>query len=173
MKKILVAALFAAIASPALAAPQGLYGKTVTVTWTETRSQRQMGETTFKPVGLPFTFQLYLSSEGRPFKRLTSVSSSGRRSGTKEGVGSGANASVSYQGNNTVIATNSSGGLGRRVQVTLDSGFSSCSAQVISGKSGGGVAAVKSVATGNMVEFESVSAGAASCSVQNGNAFAN
>lgn len=172
MKKMIVVALFATLASPAWSAPKGLYGKTITVSWTETRSQRQMGEATFKPVGLPFTFQLYVSSEGRPFKRLTSTSSSGRSHGTKEGVGSGANAAVSYQGN-TVIATSSSGGLGRRIQITPDGSFSSCSAQVISGKSGGGVAAVKSVATGRMVEFESVSAGAASCSVQNGNAFAN
>jgi hypothetical protein len=40
------------------AAPQGLYGKTVKVTWTETRSQRNPGETSFHPVGLPFTFEV-------------------------------------------------------------------------------------------------------------------
>jgi hypothetical protein len=35
------------------------------------------------------------------------------------------------------------------------------------------VVAIKSVATGNMVEFESISAGPASCSIRAGNAFAS
>ncbi len=72
-----------------------------------------------------------------------------------------------------MTATSSSGGLGRRIKITLDSGFAGCSAEVLTGKTGAGPARVISVATGNTVEFESVSAGAAACSVQSGNAFAN
>jgi hypothetical protein len=81
---------------------------------------------------------------------------------------------MQFVGNTIVASTGQAGGFGRRIQITLDSGFGSCSAQVISGKSPGKkIAAVKSVATGNMVEFESISAGPASCSVQAGNAFAS
>jgi hypothetical protein len=88
--------------------------------------------------------------------------------------GSGPNGAgqVSFQGN-TMVSTSSSGGLGRRIRVVLDNSYSSCSAEVISGKFGAGPASVVSVATGQTVQFESVSAGAASCSVQTGNSFAN
>jgi hypothetical protein len=159
----------------AMAAPQSFYGKTLRVSWTETRSQRQAGETAFKPVSLPFTYSVYVSSKGQLFKRLTSISASRRATGQKDRVGTGGAgpegaSNVSFQGN-TLIATTSSGGLGRRIRISFDGG-SSCSAEVISGK-GGGVAAVRSVATGAMVEFESVSAGSASCAVQEWNAFAN
>ena len=163
----------------ACAAPQGLYGKSVIVSWTETRSQRDAGEANFKPVSLPFTYTVYVSSEGRPFKRLTSVSASRRATGSQDKVGMGGrgpegSGAMQFVGNSIVATTGQVGGFGRRIQVTLDGGFGSCSAQVISGKSPGKkIVAVKSVATGNMVEFESISAGSASCSVQAGNAFAS
>ncbi len=181
MRKTIIAATALVICLPAaaVAAPKGLYGKSATVTWTESRSQRQAGETAFKPVSLPFTFIVYVSSEGRPFRRLISVASSRRAVGTKDKVGSGGRAangnagSVQFQGN-AIVVTTASEGLGRRIQINLDASYGSCTAQVISGKTPGAkVAAVKSVATGQMVEFESVSAGAATCAVQNGNAFAN
>jgi len=73
---------------------------------------------------------------------------------------------------NTLIATANNGGLGRRIRIAFDGG-SSCSAEVLTGKAGAGVATVRSNATGKMMEFVSVSAGAASCSVQDGNAFAD
>ena len=175
MSLLLIAVTFVPLA--AQAAPQGLYGKTVKVTWTETRSQRNPGETSFHPVGLPFTFEVYVSGQGNLFKRLTSVASTGRQIGSKDRAGTGGSGpngagQVSFQGN-TMVSTSSSGGLGRRIRIVLDNSFSSCSAEVISGKSGAGPASVVSVATGQTVQFESVSAGAASCSIQAGNAFAN
>ena len=166
--------------SMACAAPQGLYGKSVTVSWTETRSQRDAGQAAFRPVSLPFTYTVYVSSEGRPFKRLTSVSASRRATGSLDRVGmagqraDGSAGAMQFVGNTIVASTSSSGGYGRRIEINLDGGFGSCSAKVISGKTPGKkVAAVKSVATGNMVEFESISAGPASCSIQAGNAFAS
>jgi hypothetical protein len=78
---------------------------------------------------------------------------------------------VSFQGN-TLIASANNHGLGRRIRVTFDGG-SSCSAEVLTGKAGAGVTTVRSNATGKMMELESVSAGPASCSVQEGNAFAS
>lgn len=168
------------LATVALAAPpKGIYGKSIVVTWNESRSQRAAGETAFKPVSLPFTLTVYVSSEGRLFRRLTSVSSTRRATGSYDRVGTGGRAengnvgSVQFQGN-AIVLTASSEGLGRRIQINLDSGLGSCTAQIISGKAPGAkVAAVRSVATGGMVEFESVSAGAATCAVQAGNAFAN
>jgi hypothetical protein len=178
MKKISCIALVSLIASTSgsLAAPQSLYGKTLRVTWNESRSQRVRGEGEFKAVSIPLSYTVYVSSKGQLFKRLTSTTATGRRTGSKDRVGvSGAGAdgsgSVSFQGN-TLIQTANNNGLGRRIRITFDGG-SSCSAEVLTGKSGTGAAMVHSNATGKMLEFESVSAGAASCSVQEGNAFAD
>jgi hypothetical protein len=178
MKKLTCLALLGLIGSTygALAAPQSFYGKTLRVTWNETRSQRVRGEGDFKSVSVPLSYSVYVSSKGQLFKRLTSTSSSGRNTGSKDRVGmSGTDSegagSVSFQGN-TLVSTTNNGGLGRRIRISFDGG-SSCSAEVLSGKTGTGAATVRSNATGKMLEFESVAAGTASCSVAEGNAFAN
>ena len=162
--------------SGALAAPQSFYGKTLRVTWNESRSQRVQGEGAFKAVSIPLSYTVYVSSKGQIFKRLTSTAASGRQSGSKDRVGaSGSDSqgagSISFQGN-TLISTANNGGLGRRIRISFD-GSSSCSAEVLTGKAGTGTATVRSNATGKIMEFESASAGSASCSVQEGNAFAN
>jgi len=159
----------------AQAAPQSYYGKTLKVNWNETRSQRVQGEGVFKSQSVPISFTVYVSSKGQIFRRITSTSARGQ-SGSKDRVGaSSADAQgagqVSFQGN-TLILTSNNGGLGRRIRVTFDGG-SSCSAEVLTGKSGGGVTTVRSNATGKMLELESVSAGSASCSVRDGNAFSD
>jgi hypothetical protein len=164
-----------ALVPAAHAAPQSLYGKTLRVTWSEARSQRVQGEGAFKSVSIPLSFTVYVSTKGQLFKRLTSSTASGRATGSKDRVGSGGSdgdgaAAVTFRGN-TLIASANNHGLGRRIRVTFDGG-SSCSAEVLTGKAGGGVTTVRSNATGKMMELESVSAGPASCSLQEGNAFA-
>jgi hypothetical protein len=178
MKKFTCIALvgFVVSTSGALAAPQSLYGKTLRVTWNESRSQRVRGEGEFKSVSIPLSYTVYVSSKGQIFKRLTSTNASGNHTGSKDRVGmSGSDdqgaGSISFSGN-TLISTANNGGLGRRIRIGFDGG-SLCSAEVLTGKAGIGAATVRSNATGKMLEFESVSAGAASCSVQEGNAFAN
>jgi hypothetical protein len=178
MKGFTCIALISLVASTsgAIAAPQSLYGKTLRVTWNESRSQRVRGEGEFKSVSIPLSYTVYVSSNGQLFKRLTSSTSSGRQSGSKDRVGtsgsdSQGSGSISFQGN-TLIGTANNGGLGRRIRISFD-GSSSCSAEVLTGKAGTGTATVRSNATGKMMEFDSVSAGGASCSVQEGNAFAN
>jgi hypothetical protein len=180
MKCIAALSVVTSLLAPCLAhaqAPAALRGKSINVTWTETRSQREAGQQAFRPVSLPFDFTVYVSNEGRAFKRLTSVSASRRQTGANEGVGAGKREGSSrlvatqVQGN-SIVHSVSSGGLGRRITVTLDSSYGSCSAQVITAKQAGAkVVATRSVATGNTVEFESVSAGATNCSVRAGNAF--
>jgi len=163
-------------ATNAVAAPQSFYGKTLRVSWNETRSQRVAGETAFKTVSLPFVYLVYTSAKGQLFKRMSSASASRGANWTKDRVGTSGSDSegsgtASFQGN-TLIATMNNGSLGRRIRITFDGG-SSCSAEVVSGKSGSGVTSTRSNATGKTLEFESVSAGTPSCSVQDGNAFAN
>jgi hypothetical protein len=158
----------------ALAAPQSYYGKTVHVTWNETRSQRAQGEGAFRSQSVPMSFVVYVSTKGQLFRRITSTSRTGK-SGSKDRVGASTSGSqgagsVSFQGN-TLVYTANNGGLGRRIRVTFDGG-SSCGAEVLTGTSGSG-APSRSNATGKMLEIESVTAGSASCSVQDGNAFAD
>jgi hypothetical protein len=134
------------------------------------------GDPVFKSVSIPLSFTVYVSSKGQLFRRLTSTAASGRASGSKDRVGAstaGADGAgqVSFQGN-TLVSTTNNGGLGRRIRISFDGG-SSCSAEVLTGKSGSGGAGFRSNATGKAMELESVTAGGASCSVQDGNAFAN
>jgi hypothetical protein len=170
--------MFALIASTSAsrAAPQSFYGKTFRATWNETRVQRVHGEGEFREQSIPISFTVYVSSKGQLFKRFTSTNASGRRTGVKDRVGeSGSGAegagNVSFQGN-TLIAAGNNNGLGRRIRITFD-GSSSCSAEVLTGKAGSGITSFRSNVSGKMMDLQSVSAGSASCSVQDGNAFAS
>jgi hypothetical protein len=177
LSRALLATLFAFPLASAKAAPAGLYGKTVKVGWTETRSQRNAGDTAFHPASFPFTYTVYVSTQGQLFRRIFTVSSTRKQSGSRDAVGTGGRtdsggSQVGFQGNN-LVSTSSSGGIGRRIRVSFDANFSSCSAEVLTGKTGAGPASMRALSSGKTVEIESVSAGSASCSIQNGNAFAD
>lgn len=90
----------------AAAAPDALTGKSVTVSWNETRSQRDVGEAAFKPVSIPYTFTVYFGTGGHVFKRIFAVAASRRASGADDKVGGGGGANVSFSGN-TMVGTNS------------------------------------------------------------------
>ena len=179
MRKLLLG-LIAAIAAPACAnaaPPSGLYGKSVIVGWTETRSQRNPGDQAFRPMSIPVELSIYVSEKGNIFRRIFSMATSGAkgakdRAGASGNGGSGAYA-VQFQGN-SMVANLTSGGYGSRIQVSFDAGFAGCTAQVIAAKqAGAGTIKKISPATGAIVEIESVSAGSASCSIKAGNTFAN
>lgn len=181
MRLVAIGFVFAVVFAPAevSAAPSQLYGKSVTVNWSETRSQRAVGlEAGFRPVSIPFTLTVYIGTEGHIFRRLFAITPNGRQSGASDRAGasgSGANGSflVQFQGN-SMIASGSSGGFAQRVQVTFDGGFGNCTAQVIAAKQAGSkTVMLRSIASGMTIEVESASAGAASCSVAQGNPFAH
>jgi len=80
---------------------------------------------------------------------------------------------VQFQGN-TIVSSRSNGGFGLLVRVTFDGGFSGCTAQVVAAREAGAKSiTLRSIVTGGNVDVESVSAGGASCSIKEGNAFAN
>jgi hypothetical protein len=166
-----------AAADAASAAPRQLYGKSVTVSWSETRSQRRVGEQAFRPVTVSLQRNIYVSSAGRVFSRTHA--STRRGSGSAESIGtggtnfSGGARNVQFQGN-SLIMTAGFTGAARRVQINFDSGFQSCSAQVITAKQvGARTGSWRGIAgQGARLEVESVSAGPASCSIRSGNVFA-
>lgn len=157
------------------APPKELYGKSITVSWLETRSQREGQSGTFKPIGLPFTHVYYVSSEGRLFLRSSTRSPGG--SGAVDLVGtSGAGGAVDARNvtfsGNRIVSNAKFQGAARHTEIGFDPGFSSCTARVITAMpSGAKTAVVRSITTGSNVEFESVSAGPASCSIASGNPF--
>ncbi len=181
-----VAAVFAAAAAillshpqvaDAQSAPAGLQGKSAIVSWTENRTQRNLGEERTETVAVPYTYRVYFSTAGRPFARLTVANRRGE-TGSRERVGTGARAgdggarSLQMRGN-SLTATSGHGGGARRIEVKFD-GSSGCSASVILGKQSGAQKIVmRNIVSGKRMEILSSTTSAASCSLQNGNVFEN
>ena len=129
------------------AAPQQLYGKSVVVTWTENRAQQAGGAPGLRHVGISGEFSAYVSSAGRLFNRLTyrgpgpikgmpgrvTSASSDELGGRTTGS---ASRSVSFQGRTLVMTMPLESGA-RRMVITFDGDFSSCSARMLTGKAGG------------------------------------
>lgn len=162
---------------PAFAqSPAGLKGKSAVVSWVENRTQKNVREERTETVGVPYTYRVYFSGAGRPFARLTVANRRGEAA-SRERVGTGDRStaegarSLQMQGN-SLIATSGHGGGARRIQVTFDGSYSSCSANVILGKqTGAGKFTMKNIVSGKQMEILSVSTSGASCSLQNGNVF--
>jgi hypothetical protein len=182
MRKIIALLLFSFIAlarGEASAAPSGLYGKSIVISWTEDRMQKKTGEANMSSAIRRDAFSVYVSSAGRLFNRMSREKTRMRKPGkarSKEsdevgGAESGSNArGVSFQGNTLVVVQQMGGGGGaRRILVSFDGGYGSCTAQVITGRAAGTEMIVK---RRKNQEIQSVKTGAASCSVTNGNVFA-
>ena len=157
-------------------APAGLQNKSAVVSWTENRTQRYIDEGVTESVGVPYTYQVYFSSAGRPFARLTvanrrGVTASRERVGTGERSRDGGVRSLQMRGN-TLLATSGHGGGARQIQVTFDGG-SSCSANVILGKAGGGKVIMTNLVSGKRMEILSSTTSGATCSLRSGNVFGN
>jgi hypothetical protein len=168
--------LFAGSWTIAKAAPQGLYGKSVVVSWTEDRTQRRNGGQALDYVTINGQLTVYISSAGRPFSRVT-MSRTGLRGGLKTGnreaVGGeeGNGPQVDFKGNAFTVTKPMAGGA-RRILVSLDEGLQSCSAQVLTGKEEGSQKVeFQSIISGDHIELLSVKTGQASCKIENGNVF--
>lgn len=164
--------------SGALAAPAQLYGKSVIVGWTENRMQTT--DNSAAPVSKTASAQLsvYVSDKGRAFSRVSMTVERGRRgnaSGQRDAVqGEGSARSVNFSGNSMTVAAPRGNAGALMIRVTFDSGFSGCSARVISGKSGGAAyTRVHSMITGGTYDMYSIQTSGESCSIQSGNVFGN
>ena len=176
----LPAALFAlAMTTTAVsAAPAQLYGKSVTVSWSENRMQTTAMSATPTSISAYAQLQIYISDKGRAFSRVSMAVTNQRnrtRTGSRDSVqGEGSARSVNFNGNSmTVVAPRGNAGA-MMVAVTFSSGFQGCSAHVVTGKSGGAQSTrVRSMITGGEVDIYSVQTSGESCSIQNGNVFGN
>jgi hypothetical protein len=170
--------VLAVTTSGAFAAPAQLYGKSVTISWTENRMQTT--DRSAAPVSKTAQGRLsvYVSDKGRAFSRVSMAVDRGRRGtgfGQRDAVqGEGSARSVSFSGNSMTVAAPRGGAGAMMIRVTFDSGFSGCSAKVVSGKSSGAAyTRVHSMVTGGVYDIYSVQTSGESCSIQSGNVFGN
>ncbi|WP_439375370.1 hypothetical protein [Bradyrhizobium sp. DASA03120] len=165
-------------AAPATAAPQQLMNKTVTLSWTAQAVVRDPNGKE-RQTRNDIKYIIYISSLGRLFEY--SSRSIGRRTqggdvdpnAAKTGIGEARG--LRFEGNQLVAYRGYAGGGGSgamRAVATFDSSYSSCTVAVVVGKENGKT--IKRQGFDGVVrEVLSVETLGATCSIQNGNAFAN
>jgi hypothetical protein len=154
--------------------PAQLYGKSIKLSWTESRMERKMGESDFRGRSLGQYVNIYISSTGKIFNRYGAFA--GRRIGKQNDEISGqagSNRGVTLRGN-TLEFFQAFGGGARHVVATFDSSFSSCTATAAyaSAEGGGPQFLQHTSISGERLEVKSMSGSGASCSIQDGNVFA-
>ena len=163
---LLLLAIGASVAQAA-GAPQAALDKTVTMSWTTSGT----GVGPNGPISYSNTNirTVYISSAGRTFLRMQVSGHWATRTGDRGPDEGSSRGSVHFEGNQLVgVETFLSGA--RRYTATFDSGFSSCTVNVIDAKSGS--ANIKRRGPdGAMYDITSASTGAMSCAIQSGNAF--
>lgn len=147
-------------------APTGALNKTITVSFTST-GQAKSADGQSKGYTTQVTRIIYVSSAGRLFMRHRASNPRGSRGGDFAPGGGGG--SFSFQGNRLVGVISYEVGA-RQITVTFDPGFSSCTASVIEGHSGGVMR--RKGPDGMQYELSGVTTTSPSCSIQSGNAFA-
>ena len=175
MFRLPVVVLFGFLSTQAshAAPPNELYGKSVSITWTETREQRPVGEENWRQVSGSQTFNLYVSDAGRVFNKVSYATRGGNAERAGEIAGSGKR-SINFNGRSLLALMPWGSGGATRITADFDAGFGGCSAQVTRAKeSAGGITRQFSGIIKRVNEIRSVQVGGASCSVRSGNVFAN
>jgi hypothetical protein len=164
-------ALASLAAAPAQAAPQQLIGKSVIISFTENRVQRDGMSPDFRPRSFSGEISVYISSAGRTFSRLQ-LTNQRARSGTADRVGNSSAGVTSFAGNTMTMISGGAGGA-RRTVVTFGAGFSTCEASMVRAKPAGeSTIRTKSIINPGMpVEIRSVEVTGISCRVRDGNVF--
>ena len=170
LKCCAVSAVLLGLSAPAIAAPAEALNKTITISFTATgMSKGPDGQT--KGFSTSVARVVYVSSQGRLFMKHTATLGRNSRGGefdpndARQGKGS-----FQFQGNKLVGVIPYGTGA-RQITATFDAGFSSCTATVIEGHSGGVIR--RKGPNGIMYEITNASTSSPSCSIQSGNAFAN
>ena len=174
---ILSATLFIS-ADPSHAAPSQLYNKTVSISWSV---QNMMRDPDGKEHGggSSINYVIYVSSAGRLFERASravgKLSNTGNSDPGATTSKNGEARGLRFEGNTLVANRDYSGGGGSgamRAVISFDPSYTSCTLQVTHGKDGNSVIKRRSP-DGVMREILSTTVTNTSCSVRDGNAFAN
>jgi hypothetical protein len=162
----------------AASAPKELYGKSIVITWIEHRSQRHLDQANFQDVNVPLSRKIYISTKGQWFGRFAAMSPKGREGGY-EAIGtsgtthSGGPRDVQFSGRTITLTGTSAGGLARRTTIEFNESFTTCEAHIIFAKqTGSDVVVGRNLVTGQLQEYRSATVSSVSCSVRDGNVFA-
>jgi hypothetical protein len=158
------------------AAPAELYNKTVVLTWTEVRTQRQEKSGEVKTSTTASQVSIYVSSTGRIFSRF--ARNSGRRGNqtenspgaeSREGYGAGQH-QIGFDGGQLNIDTKMRSGA-RRIAVSFGSGYRGCRFAITHGKEDGKELYHRAM-DGKMYFIISTDVSATACAIKDGNVFA-
>jgi hypothetical protein len=165
------------VSNAADAPPQQLLGKSIVVTWSESRVQRDEGKANFKLVHATHNMSLYIGTSGRVFSRLTNTTGlgSGNTDHVQEQSASDPKVSqraTTFSGQSiTVVQPFRKGGM-RRLLIDLGDSFDKCSAMLSYVTEAGSLTSFAwSPITKKMVEFKSIEMSDESCSVLSRNVF--
>lgn len=163
----------------AAATPEDLLGNSVIVTWREDRRQRVVGKSEIRSLTAKGTYQIYFSPTDKAFGRLTFALPNRKgalKSGKNDkvtGENSGREPLFSQSGDLNITWIRGEGGA-TTIDVKFEDGFRSCTARVVTGKTGGASAIrAKSIIDKTVVEIYSALDGDETCKVQSGNVFGN
>jgi hypothetical protein len=158
----------------AAGAPEALKGKSVILTWTETRQQRHVGEPNFYSVNGSVSLSVYVSTAGRLFSRRTMSTRAGSGAielAPREGGGAYPTRTALFGAQTMTLIGETKGGAYRTL-IEFDASFASCSARVALGFQSGKTSISFSPITKKYVEVKSVTVNGISCSVKTGNVLA-
>lgn len=170
MKAATIGSVSLALLLPAaaLAAPAQLYNKTVAVSYTVTANAvAEDGTTANRPRTVQRT--IYISSQGRVFSRAERQA--GRNSDTVEKDPSSTGGAFRFEGNRMIgVNTSFISGAGQLI-VTFDSGFRSCTADVIMGRESGKSFKFKGLNGKTFTATGTPQVSGTTCSIRDGNPF--
>jgi hypothetical protein len=156
------------------AAPKELFGKSVIVTWMETRDQRREGEQAWRPVQGSQALKIYVSKAGRVFNDLTYSTRGGSADRGGQIAGQGGYRAITFNGRSLLILMPHGKGGATRISADFDSSYASCSAEVVRAKeSEGTIIKNYSQIIKHMVEIRSIKVSGSACSVRSDNVFGN
>ena len=188
---VVVCLCLVAGAAYAAGAPSQLLGKSVGVTWNESRVHSAPGGTGTKTVAVSQTLSVYVSTEGHLFSRREGLANrvggeTGRSKGRGRGpdvygklenVGGGGQSSsggarsLRFQGQSLVFDAAFRSGA-RHVSVDFDGSYASCTAQVIHGRAPGSATTAYRTLSGRNIVVHSMEVSAPTCRIVDGNVFA-
>jgi|SRR6185295_18699092 len=180
---LLIATLAATLSASAFAAaPSALYNKSVTASWSEARSMKDVDDRARHRV-ISHTMGIYVSSNGRVFMQTSRIAhvrgnravNSKGSSISPDGVIKTANSvasrgrEISMSGRSIVEMVKFESGA-RRVEISFDEGFRSCSLKVQYGKDGDTPIVARGMNT-RLHAVTSISVASEHCAIRDGNMF--
>jgi hypothetical protein len=155
----------------AAGAPDALRGKSVILSWSETRQQRHVGEPSFYPYNASVSLTVYVSTAGRVFSRRTTSTRAGAGTIERAPGGSAGQGKALFGGQTMTLIGVTMGGA-YRTSVDFDASFTSCSGRVVLAFQSGRTSITLSPISKRYLEIKSTTVSGMSCSIRAGNVLA-